>query len=291
MNTGEEQCIIDSKVVRQSLLDAGFLLNYDKSIFKPVKSMEWLGIIWNSHNFTLSIPERRVNDMLSSLTCFFETFPRITARTLAQITGKIISMSPVIGNVSRLMTRYCYMAIVKRFSWDNLLVFDDVNKIESELCFWQSHINAINCKRLSTYDKSSIIIYYDASNVAAAACTVEIDRKNLHKMWTTDEALKSSTWRELKAIELPLCSFQHVFSGKSLNWYTDNQNCVNIVEAGSMKENLQAIAMTFFSIGLINGISIDIQWIPKEGNTQADYIRKIIDYEDWGVSDLKKKYE
>ena len=161
--------------------------------------MEWLGIIWNSHNFTLSIPERRVNDM-SSLNCVFETFPRITARTLAQITGKIMSMSPVIGNVSRLMTRYCYIAIVKRFSWDNLLVFDDVKKIESELCFWQSNINAINYKRLSTYDKFSIIIYADASNVAAAACTVEIDRKNFHKMWTTDEALESSTWRELKSI-------------------------------------------------------------------------------------------
>jgi hypothetical protein len=104
------------------------------------------------------------------------------------------------------------MAIVKRFSWDNLLVFDDVKKIESELCFWQSNINAINCKILSTYDKSSIIIYSDASNVAAAACTVEIDRKNFHKMWTTDEALESSTWRELKAIELALYSFQHVFS-------------------------------------------------------------------------------
>jgi hypothetical protein len=122
--------------------------------------MELLGIIWNSHNFTLSIPERRVNDMLSSLNCVFETFPRITARTLAQIAGMIISMSPVIDNVSRLMTRYCYMAIVKRFSWDNLLVFDDVKEIESELCFWQSNINAINCKILSTYDKSSIIIYF-----------------------------------------------------------------------------------------------------------------------------------
>jgi hypothetical protein len=41
---------------------------------------------------------------------------------------------------------------------------------------------------------------FDASNVAAAACTVEIDRKNFHKMWTTDEALESSTWRELKVI-------------------------------------------------------------------------------------------
>jgi hypothetical protein len=150
------------------------------------------------------------------------------------------------------------MAIVKRFSWDNLLVFDDVKKIESELCFWQSNINAINCKRLSIYDKSSIIIYSDASNVAAAPCTVEIDRKNFHKMWTTDEALESSTWRELKAIELALCSFQHVFSGKSLNWYTGNQKCVTIVEAGSMKENVQAIAMSMFSMCLINGISIEI---------------------------------
>ena len=138
------------------------------------------------------------------------------------------------------------MAIVNRFSWDTLLVFDDVKKIESELYFWQSNINAINCKRLSTYDKSSIIIYSDASNVAAAACTVEIDRTNFHKMWTTDEALESSTWRELKAIKLALCSFQHVFSGKSLNWYIDNQNCVKIVEASSMKENLQAIAMSIF---------------------------------------------
>ena len=37
-----------------------------------------------------------------------------------------------------------------------------------------------------------------------------------------------------------------------------------------MKENLQAIAMSIFSICLINGISIDIQWIPRKGNTQAD---------------------
>ena len=53
-----------------------------------------------------------------------------------------------------------------------------------------------------------------------------------------------------------------------------------------MKANLQAIAMSIFSICLINGISIEIQWIPREGNTQADYLSKIIDYEDWGVSEM-----
>jgi hypothetical protein len=49
---------------------------------------------------------------------------------------------------------------------------------------------------------------------------------------------------------------------------------------------LQAIAMSIFFICLINGISIEIQWIPREGNTQADYLNKIIDYEDWGVSEM-----
>jgi hypothetical protein len=38
-------CSHDSVFVRQSLIDAGFLINEDKSIFTPVQSLEWLGIV------------------------------------------------------------------------------------------------------------------------------------------------------------------------------------------------------------------------------------------------------
>jgi hypothetical protein len=38
-----------------------------------------------------------------------------------------------------------------------------------------------------------------------------------------------------------------------------------------MKKNLQAIATSIFSICLINGISIEMQWIPREGNAQGIY--------------------
>jgi len=34
-----------SKFVEQSLIDAGFLINEEKSIFEPVQSLEWLGIV------------------------------------------------------------------------------------------------------------------------------------------------------------------------------------------------------------------------------------------------------
>ncbi|VDI83635.1 Hypothetical predicted protein [Mytilus galloprovincialis] len=53
-----------------------------------------------------------------------------------------------------------------------------------------------------------------------------------------------------------------------------------------MKEKLQDIAISIFSICLQKGISINIQWIPRGENSKADYISKIIDYEDWGVSEF-----
>ena len=58
-----------------------------------------------------------------------------------------------------------------------------------------------------------------------------------------------------------------------------------VVQAGSMKEPLQSLAYSIFSICTKHSISIDIQWIPRKENTKADYISKMVDHEDWGVTD------
>jgi hypothetical protein len=79
--------------------------------FTPVQSLEWLGIVWNSLDYSLSIPDGRIVDLVDVLKYVLSKLPFITAQLLAQVTGRIISMSPVIGNVTRLMTRYCYMTI------------------------------------------------------------------------------------------------------------------------------------------------------------------------------------
>ena len=43
-------------------------------------------------------------------------------------------------------------------------------------------------------------------------------------MWNSVEKVQSSTWREMKAIELDLSSFKDQFHGKTIKWFTDNQN-------------------------------------------------------------------
>ena len=275
----------DSDFVKQSLTDAGFLINVEKSIFNPTKSLEWLGIRWDSNEFSLSIPDRRINDLLHSIDQLVECFPLFSARQLAQVTGKIISLSPVFGNLTRLMTRYSYMCIETRSCWDNILIILYPNEVLRELIFWRNNVKSLNCKYLSSYSPSSVFIYSDASNVACGAYTVEIQSKVFHKMWNEFEKKQSSTWREMRAIEQALISFKKEFHGKSLKWYTDNQNCIRIVQSGSMKESLHSLAFSIFSICRESSISIDIQWVPRTENSKADYISKMIDHEDWSVSD------
>ena len=79
--------------------------------------------------------------------------------------------------------------------------------------------------------------------------------------------------------------FQRCFHAKNLKWYTDNQNCVRIIQSGSMKEPLQILAFSIFSICNQNGISLETQWIPRDENSKAHYFSKMIDHEVWGVSD------
>ena len=44
------------------------------------------------------------------------------------------------------------------------------------------------------------------------------------------------------------------------------------------------MAFAVFSICLKARIELDIQWIPRSLNEKADYLSKIIDYDDWEIT-------
>ncbi|CAC5379968.1 unnamed protein product [Mytilus coruscus] len=67
------------------------------------------------------------------------------ARTLAQVVGRIISMTPVIGNVARIMSKFCYMEIESRIGWDNPISGYKPVEVLSELKFWLENVTLINC--------------------------------------------------------------------------------------------------------------------------------------------------
>jgi hypothetical protein len=188
------------------------------------------------------------------------------------VTGKLIALSPVLGNVTRLMTRCYYMVIETRITWDRNLCLTLIQEVLGELLFCRNNIRNINFRLLTNYSPPTVILYSYASNLACGAYSVEDMNNIFHKMRSENEKIKSSTWREMKAIEQALITFKEVYKYKNIKWYTDNQNCVKILRSGSMKERLQKLTFSIFSLCLQRCIYIDIQWIPRSENSKADYI-------------------
>ena len=105
-----DACASLGKTVKDDLLSAGFVSHDDKSVWKPCQSILWLGIIWHSDSGAIEISERRVAKIVSTVCSTVDCEFLISARSLASFTGQIFSTGPVVGNVSRIMTRHCSMS-------------------------------------------------------------------------------------------------------------------------------------------------------------------------------------
>ena len=70
-----------------------------------------------------------------------------------------------------------------------------------------------------------------------------------------------------------------------VKWFTGSQAAATVIEVGSMKFDLYMLAVNIFTFCINNQITLDIQWIPREQNTQADYISKLIDPDYWQITE------
>ena len=108
-----------SLFVQTSLRSAGFLANSTKSLWGPTQLTVWVGLHWNLVSGSISIIDRRIPNFMALLDSFLQSAPHVTARDCASIAGHIMSMAPLLGNLTRRQTRFLYKVIDSRFSWDS----------------------------------------------------------------------------------------------------------------------------------------------------------------------------
>ncbi len=130
------------------------------------------------------------------------------------------------------------------------------------------------------------VVFSDASDIAGASYVVGVGDRVARGAWNHIEKHKSSTWKELKAVEIVLKSFTRILADKKIKWFTDSQNVVQIVEVGSGRSELHTMARAIFSTCIENNISIKIDWIPRSENEKADAISRKVDHDDRSLSEL-----
>lgn len=203
-------------------------------------------------------------------------------RKVASFVGQIISMSTVVGSVSQLMTRSLSIDIISLTSWNDFIVLSDESC--RQIQFWLNNIEAINVRKLTFQPSCVKLVYSDASGHAFGGYVVDSKHGISHGMWSLAEMTKSSTWRELVTVQRVLISLNHEVGGNRVKWFTDNKNVVSIICKGSMKEDLQKVALNIYRHCLVNGIHLEMDWIPRSLNEKADFISNLRDTDDWGVS-------
>ena len=66
----------------------------------------------------------------------------------------------------------------------------------------------------------------------------------------------SSTWRELSPILFALHSSFTLIVGSYVKWFSDSQSACNIIQVGSMRNDLHGIALENFQFFANNGIEL-----------------------------------
>ena len=69
-------------------------------------------------------------------------------------------------------------------------------------------------------------------------------------------------------------AFVESLKAHTVTWFTDHQNVVWIVNS-----------MDFHRSCSLNAVNINIHWIPRDLNSEADDISKFIDYDDYMIND------
>ena len=268
---GETEAEKASGWVRNTLHKSGLVVNDKKSVGFEIDLLKG----------QIAVPQAKVQalqSMLKGALCS----QRLQARCIASIDGKIISMGIAVGPVSRFMTRNLYALLDCRKAWCEMLELTP--PVRMELDFWANCLPKYNAQPLWHTPSAVRVVYSDASDTGYGGYTVEHGTHVAQGVWTAEEASQSSTWRELVAVSRVLNSIATKLCNTRVRWFSDNQNVVRILQVGSRKPNLQEQALKVFETCIIHQIRLEPEWIPRAQNELADFISRIVDYDDWQIS-------
>ena len=273
-----------SKFVKSSLINSGFVPNDTKSIWIPCQNIIWLGIEIDINNNMLKITSHRITSILNKIERLTNKI-YISARELSQLAGKIVSTKFIIGNIIHLKTRNIFKTIEERSSWDSKFNLSVQPETIKEIVFWKNNIKNLNKKFIREYKTPSFVVYSDASDSGLASIYKEKGKDYVcYKNFSDKEKSLSSTWRELEAIRYSLNCSKEKFKNKIIFWYTDNYACSLIVRKGSTKSHLHNLALEIHNLTFKYSIDLNVCWVPREENTEADLLSKQIDYDDWYIT-------
>ena len=243
-----------STVVRRDIAFSGFIANEEKSQWVPSQLGEVLGFMADLQHGIFRVPATKVEALKQLIDTIIDKHFIVSARCLSRLSGSLVSMGLALGPVVRLWTRGIYRDICQVNYWDKpFLVPQDS---QSEVLFWRDNSDCSGYPIWSPSPRVDVLRYSDASDKVASGC------------WSSADCMKSSTFRDVKAIRLVLESYSEVLRGKEVLHRTDNRNAEVVLSVGSRIKELHREAVAIYKLCRELNMRLSVEWVSRDDNVK-----------------------
>ena len=291
----KEQTLANCELIRNDLLALGLLISEEKCSWGAKLVLDWTGFTWNSQLFRLFVTERKIVKAERLVAELANAQGQVTVRHVARLVGLLVSFYLAMGPISRFQSRGLMTLVattVKKSGWNAHVLLDSESKIE--LDFWMKNMRELNGALMrsggvvNTLDTRDL--FSDAGELLVGSTEFvngqEREDLRLQESLDSSDVGQSSTFRELRALEIALSVRGQSLQGQSVRWNCDSQAAVTILRVGSMKSNCHAVAKRIWQLVRQFDLTFECVWQPRESAAImiCDTLSKSFDSSDYKLS-------
>ena len=261
-----------ASTVLGTLEELGFIPNYEKSVLTPVQRISHLGLIWDSNDFTISVPLDKIVSIQKK--CRKALSSRISVRLLSSILGSIEYVRwgfPFAAMHYRLIQRFVNECLACGLSYNSKVIAS--NSAKQDLKWWTKAGSSLPPRSLSPFSPD-LTVTTDASKKGWGGWTC--DNRESCGPWSSEEKLLHSNILELQTILfLFQCFFKRTYNC-SIAIKTDNSTAVAYInhQGGTACNILCELSLDLWRFCKKRDIMIKAYHLKGIKNVRADFLSR-----------------
>ena len=263
-----QEILIAKDTVIYLLQHLGFVINLKKSVLIPTQKIEFLGLIIDSVELTLSLTQEKL-DKINQLCLRMNKAPQVSVLELTKLIGLLNSTAQAVLP-AKIQLRYLQQAQIQALnqthSYQQKIVLS--NHCKQELQWWIENLRLSNGRCL-IQSPAELIIQTDASKTGwGAACQGQTTRG----CWSVQEQSLHINILELLAVKLALLSFTKNRNVRSIHFQVDNTTALAYLLKMGGTKCLRIIELNkeIWEFLISRGIAVTAEYLPSAMNIWAD---------------------
>ena len=253
--------------------ELGFVPNIDKSQLVPTQRLSHLGLIWDSVQYSVSVPLEKIAGVRSK--CLMALSSSVKVRFLSSILGSLEYFKwgyPFAALHYRRLQRFVNSCFARGLSYDSYVSPSSSACIDLE--WWSSVGDTLPFRSLSPF-VADLELYCDASLTGWGCWTSE--GKEAFGAWSAEESdLHINVLEGLSVYFAFKCFFKSTYNC-SILVRSDNSSVVAYInkQGGTTSSRLCAISLDLWEFCVTRNITISASHLSGASNVRADRLSRV----------------